>query len=127
MFVNQPGNNCMKIHHISFNHTTGNGSRKTEGIKQRLPMLGITRNCYRFFAWIIAQNSGKFFYCGTEFSSFKPKYVIFGIPEFHSSTKEVPLDFDIPQSHNSLQFVGCKIGLGTKIKATNPSIYIMNC
>ena len=33
---------------------------------------------------------------------------------------------DIPQSLNSLQFIGCKIGPGTKIKAANPSADIMN-
>ena len=80
-----------------------------------------------FFAWIIAQDSGKFFYCGTNFISFKPKHVNFGVLDFHSNTKEIPLDFDIPQSLNSLQFAGCKIGLGTKIKAKNPSIDIINC
>ena len=69
----------------------------------------------------------KFFYCGTEFNSFKPKHVIFRIPKFHSSPKEISLDFDIPQSLNYLQFVGCKIGPSTEIKATNPSIDIMNC
>ena len=127
MFVNQPENNYTKIHHMSFNHTTSDGNRKTENIKQRLPMPRITRNRYRFFAWIIAQDSRKFFYCGTEFSSFKLEHMIFGILEFHSNTKEIPLDFDIPQSLNFLQFVGYKIGLGTKIKAMKPSIDIMNC
>ena len=53
--------------------------------------------------------------------------MIFVIPEFHNGTKEIPLDFDIPQSLKSLQFVGYKIGPGTEIKATNPSIDIMNC
>ena len=126
-FVNQPVNNCTKIHHMSFNHTTSDGSRKIESIGERLPMPGITRNRYRFFAWIIAQDGGKFFYCGTKFSSFKLEHMIFGILEFHSSMKEIPLDFDIPQSLNSLQFLGCKIGLLTNIKAMNPSIDIMKC
>ena len=90
-------------------------------------MPGSTGNYYRFLAWIIAQNSGKFFNCGTKFRSFKPKHVIFRIPEFHSSTKEIPLDFDIPQNLNSLQFVGYKIGFSTEIKATNPSVDVMNC
>ena len=53
--------------------------------------------------------------------------MIFGILEFHSSTKEVPFDFDIPQSLDSLKFKGCKIGFGTKIKATNQTIDVMNC
>ena len=92
----------MKIHHMSFNHTTSDGSRKTKSIGQRFPMLRITRNRYGFFSWIIAQDSRKFFYCGTKVSSFKLEYVIFRIPEFHSNTKEIPFDFDIPQSLNSL-------------------------
>jgi len=89
--------------------------------------LGTQETAIDFFAEIIAQDSKKFFYCGTEFNSFKPEHLIFGILEFHSSTKEIQLDFDILQSLNSLQFVGCKIGLGTKIKAKIPSINIMNC
>ena len=95
-FINQPRDNCMKIHHMAFNHTISNGSRKTESIRQRFLMLGITRNRYRFSAWIIARDSGKFFNCRTEFSSVKLKHMIFGILEFHNSMKEVPLDFDIP-------------------------------
>ena len=51
--------------------------------------------------------------------------MIFRILELHSSTKEIPLDLDIPQSLDSLKLVACKIGLGAKIKATNPSIDIM--
>ena len=85
-----------------FNHTTSDGSRKTESIRQRFLMPGITGNCYEFLAWIITQNSKKFFNCGTEFSNFKLEHVIFKISKFHSNTKEVPLDFDIPQSLNSL-------------------------
>ena len=126
-FVDQPRNNCMKIHHMSFNHTTDSGSRKIESIRQRLPMPGITRNCYRFPAWIIAQDGRKFLNCGTEFNNFKSKHMIFRISKFHNGMKEIPLDFDIPQSLNSLQFVGCKIGLGTKIKALNLSVDITNC
>ena len=53
--------------------------------------------------------------------------MIFGIPEFHNGMKEIPLDFDIPQNLNSLQFVGYKIGFSTEIKATNPSVDVMNC
>ena len=53
--------------------------------------------------------------------------MIFGIPKFHSNTKEGLLDFDIPQSLDSLQFVGYKIGFGTEIKATNPSVDIVDC
>ena len=112
---------------MSFNHTTGDGSRKTKSIRQRFPMLRITRNRHRFLARIIVKDRGKFFNCWIEFSSFKPKHMIFVIPEFHNDTKEIPLDFDIPQSLNSLQFVGYKIGPSTEIKATNPSIDIMNC
>ena len=56
---------------MTFNHTISNGSRKTERIRQRLLMPGITRNFYRFFAWIIAQNSRKFFNCRTKFNSIK--------------------------------------------------------
>ena len=121
-FVNQPRNNCTKIHHMSFNHTTGNGSKKTKSIRQRFSMPRIRGNRYRFFAWIIAQDSGKFFNCQTEFHCSTKE-----IPEFHSSTKEIPFDFEIPQSFNSLQFLGCKIGLGTEIKAMNQSVDIMNC
>ena len=65
-------------------------------------MPWITRNYQEFLAQIIAQNSGKLFNYGAEFSSFKLKHVIFRIPELHSGMKEVPLDFDIPQSLNSL-------------------------
>ena len=53
--------------------------------------------------------------------------MIFKILELHSSTEEVPLDFDVPQGLDSLYFIGCKIGLGAKIKAMDPSVDIMNC
>ena len=102
MFVNQSRDNFMKIHHMTFNHTISNGNRKIESIRQRFLMLRIIRNRYRFFAWIIAQDSRKFFNCQTEFSGIKPKHMIFKILEFHGSMKEVPLDFDVPQSLNSL-------------------------
>ena len=102
VFVNQPRDNGTKIHHMTFNHTIGNGSRKTKSIRQRFLMPKITRNRYRFSAGIIAQDSREFFNCWTKLSSIKPKHMIFGILEFHNGTKEVPLDFDIPQSLNSL-------------------------
>ena len=92
-FVNQPGNNCIKIHHMSFNHITGDGSRKTESIRQKFPMSRITRKRYKFIIWIITQNNGKLFNCGTKYSSFKLEHVIFRILEFHSNMKEIPLHF----------------------------------
>ena len=85
-----------------FNHTTSDGSRKTESIRQRFLMPGITGNCYEFLAWIITQNSKKFFNCGTKFNSFISEYMVFSIPKRHSSMEEIPLDLDIPQSLDSL-------------------------
>ena len=59
-------------------------------------MFGIKRNCYRFFARLITQNSKKFFNCGTKFSSVKLEYMVFNIPELYGNTEEIPLDLDIP-------------------------------
>ena len=39
--------------------------------------------------------------------------------------KKIPLDLDIPQIFNPLQLVGSEIGLGDKIKTTDPSVDIM--
>ena len=88
--------------------------------------VGLQETAMDFFFKIITQNSWKFFNYEPKFNSFKPKYVIFRILELYSSTKEIPLDLDIPQSLDSLKLVGRKIGLGTKIKATNPSVDIMS-
>ena len=89
-------------------------------------MSGITRNCYGFFAWVIAQNSRKSSIVGQSSAILNETHDLQNL-ELHNNTKEVPFDLDIPQSLNSLYFVGCKIGLGAKIKATNPSVDIMNC
>ena len=59
-------------------------------------MFGITRNCYRFFAKFITQNSGKFFGCGTKFNSFKLEYMVFSSLKLHGDTEKIPLDLDIP-------------------------------
>ena len=65
-------------------------------------MPKVTWNHYRFFTQIVAQDSREFFNYRTKFNSVKLEHMIFEIPEFHNSTKEVPLDFDIPQSLDSL-------------------------
>ena len=56
----------------------------------------------QIFNQIVAQDSKEFFNCQIEFNSVKPEHMIFRILEFHNSMKEVPLDFDIPQSLDSL-------------------------
>ena len=51
--------------------------------------------------------------------------MVFNSLKLDGDTEKIPLDLDIPWSLDPLQLVDSEIGLGDKIKATNPSIDIM--